>query len=145
MKNNPCVVLATSKPARERISNWLAQLGQECTFVSTPADLLTYPRLDRCSLLMTHVSQDANRHMTQPEALQACGQLRLHPETAVLPQAALVDRDSWRQPAYEAGVDAVFLPTTADAEVLARLQTLLKQRRLFDQWTAQRALAAAGL
>jgi len=142
MKNSPCVVLATSKPARERIRNWLAQLGQECTFVSTPADLLTYPQLDRCSLLITHVSQDANQQMYQPEALQACGQLRLQPETALLPQAALVDRDSWRQPAYEAGVDAVFLPTTADAEVLARLQTLLKQRRLFNQWTAQRALAA---
>ena len=142
MANNPCVVLATSQSARERIRNWLAQLGHECSFVSTPADLLTYPQLDLCSLLVTHVSQHASLHVGQTEMLEACRQLRRRPETALLPQAALVDRDIWQQSAYEAGVDAVFVPTTRDAEILARLQTLLKQRRSLNRLTSQRALAA---
>jgi hypothetical protein len=46
MANNPCVVLAAHKPIRERIRSWLAQLGQDCSFVGSAADLLTHPRLD---------------------------------------------------------------------------------------------------
>ena len=134
MTNSPCVVLAAPKPTRERIRNWLAQVGQECTFVSTPADLLRYPQLDVCPLVVTH--------MGQIETLEACRQLRLQPETALLPQAALADNDIWRQSAYEAGVDAVFMRTTTHVEILARLQTLLKQRQFFNQWTSQHALAA---
>ncbi|UCC13182.1 MAG: adenylate/guanylate cyclase domain-containing protein [Gammaproteobacteria bacterium] len=102
--------------------------------MSTAADLLTYPQLEICPLVVTHVSQI--------ETLEACRQLRLRPETALLPQAALADNDIWRQSAYESGVDAVFAPTTTDAEILARLQTLLKRRQLFSQWKSQRAQAA---
>jgi class 3 adenylate cyclase len=134
MTNSPCVVLAARESTRERIRNWLAQLGQECTFLGTAADLLTHPQLDVCPLVVTHV--------TQIEALEACRQLRLRPETALLPQAALADDDIWRQSAYETGVDAVFVRTTSDAEILARLQTLLKQRQRFNQWTSRHAQAA---
>jgi adenylate cyclase len=134
MTNSPCVVLAARDPARERIRSWLAQLGQECIFVGTAADLLARPQLDICPLVVTHLDQR--------ESLEACRQLRLRSETALLPQAALADNDAWRQSAYESGVDAVFLPTTSDAEILARLTTLLKQRQSFIQWTSRHAQAA---
>ncbi len=134
MANTPCVVLAVRKPTRERIRNWLTQLGQECTFVSTTAELLTHPQLAICPLVVTH--------MSQIETLEVCRQLRLQPETALLPQAALADNDIWRQSAYESGVDAVFVRTTNHAEILARLQTLLKQRQFFNQWITERAQAA---
>jgi len=134
MSDNPCVVLAACGPTRERIRDWLAELGRECTFVDTAADLLAYPRLDVCPMLVAH--------MSQIQTLEACKQLRLRPETALLPQVLLVDENIWRQPAYESGVDAVFVHTTARAEILARLQTLLRQRELFNQWTSQHARAA---
>lgn len=134
MTDSPCVVLAVRESTRERIRGWLAQLGKECTFVGTAADLLMHPKLDACPLVVTHVSQT--------ETLEACRELRLRPETALLPQAALADDDIWRQSAYESGVDAVFVRATADAEILARLQNLLKQRECFDQWTSERAQAA---
>lgn len=134
MTNNPCVVLAARKPTRERIQNWLAQLGQECTFVATHTELLAHPQLATCPLVVVHLGQ--------VETLDACRQLRLRAETALLPQVALADHDIWRQSAYESGVDAVFVRTTTHAEILARLQTLLKQRQFFNQWTSQRAQAA---
>ena len=126
--NSPCVVLAVSEPTLGRIRSWLAQLGQECTFVGTATDLLTHPQLDSCPLVVMHVSQT--------ETLEACRQLRRRHETTLLPQVALADDDAWRQSAYESGVDAVFVHTTSDREILARLKTLLKQRRLIDQWTS---------
>jgi len=134
MANGPCIVLAARKSARERIRAWLAQLGQECIFVSTDTDLLTHPQLDACPLVVTHLDRTGT--------LKACRQLRLRAETALLPQAALADNAAWRQTAYEAGVDAVFLRTTTRAEILARLRTLLNQRQFFDQWASQRARAA---
>jgi adenylate cyclase len=134
MATNPCVVLAVRKPTRERIRNWLAQLEQECEFVSTPAELLDHPQLSVCPLVVTH--------MSQVETLEACRQLRLRPETALLPQAALADNDIWRESAYESGVDAVFVRTTTHAEILARLQALLKQRQFFHDWYSQHARAA---
>lgn len=134
MASISCVVLAARKPTRERIRYWLEQLGHDCEFVSTAAELLVHPQLAFCPLLVVH--------MSNMEVLEACKQLRARPETALLPQAALADNDIWRESAYEAGVDAVFVRTTMHAEILARLQALLKQREFFHQWTAQRALAA---
>lgn len=134
MKNCPCVVLAAHKHTRERIRDWLAQLDQECTFVDTAEDLLTHPQLDACPLVVTHINKN--------ETLDACRQLRRRSATALLPQAALADDDVWRFSAYESGLDAVFVPTTTRAEILARLRTLLNQRQVFIQWTSQRAEAA---
>lgn len=134
MTDSPCLVLAESKRSRERIRDWLAHLDQKCAFVSTVADLLGHPQLGVCPLVVMHVSQ--------PVVLQTCRQLRLRPETALLPQAALADSDVLGQSAYESGVDAVFVPGTSDAEVFARLKTLLKKRELFDQWGSRRAQAA---
>ena len=128
------MVLAESKRSRECICDWLAQLDQKCTFVSTVAELLGHPQLGTCPLVVMHISQ--------PETLEACRKLRLRPETVLLPQAALADSDVLAQSAYESAVDAVFLSGTSDAEVLARLRTLLKKRELFHQWGSQRARAA---
>ena len=132
--NSPCLVLAPSRPARERIRDCLAELGQECTFAATAGDLLSHPQLEDCPLVVTHVCEDG--------ALEACRQLRLRSETAILPLAALADDDAWRQSAYESGVDAVFLQTTSHEEILARLRTLLKQRQVFCQWASRHARAA---
>lgn len=134
MAISPCVVLAARKPTRERIRNWLAQLGQECTFVGTAAELLAHPQLGVCPLVVVH--------MSQVDTLEVCKQLRQRFETALLPQAALADNEIWRQSAYESGVDAVFVRTTTHAEILARLQTLLKQRQFFNQWISESARAA---
>jgi class 3 adenylate cyclase len=111
--NSPCLVLAPSRPARERIRDCLAELGQECTFAATAGDLLSHPQLEDCPLV-----------------------------AAILPLAALADDDAWRQSAYESGVDAVFLQTTSHEEILARLRTLLKQRQVFCQWASRHARAA---
>ncbi len=134
MTASSCLVLAETQATRERIRDWLARLDQECTFVGTAADLLLHPELNGCSLLIMHISQS--------QTLEACKQVRLRPETALLPQAVLADNDALGQFAYESGVDAVFAPNTSDAEVLARLKTLLKKRELFNQWGSQRAKAA---
>ncbi|MGE0114191.1 MAG: adenylate/guanylate cyclase domain-containing protein [Steroidobacteraceae bacterium] len=131
---NQCVVLAARKPTRERIQNWLAQLGHEATFVSNHVDMLSHPQLATCPLVVMHVGQG--------ETLDACRELRLRAETALLPQVVLADNDRWRQSAYEAGVDAAFVRTTTHAEILARLQTLLQQRQFFKQWTARQVQAA---
>jgi hypothetical protein len=74
-------------------------------------------------------------HMSQMETLEACKQLRLRPETALL-QAALAENDIWRESAYESGVDAVFVapPPCGNSGPAA---TLLKQRQFFNQWTSQ--------
>lgn len=134
MTNSPCLVLAAHKPIRERIRNWLAQLGQDCVFAASAAELLAHPRLRDCPLVVVHVDQ--------AESLDACRQLRLRPETALLPLAALADDTVWRLSAYGSGVDAVFARTTAHEEVLARLRTLLRQRESFSQWATQTAQAA---
>lgn len=134
MANNQCVVLAARKPTRERIQNWLAQLGHEVTFVSSHVELLAHPQLAICPLVVMHVGQG--------ETLEACRRLRQQVETALLPQVVLADNDIWRQSAYEAGVDAAFVRTTTHAEILARLQTLLQQRQFLKQWTAQQVHAA---
>ncbi len=134
MSNNQCLVLAARKPTRNRIQSWLAQLGYEVTFVGSRAEVLTYPHLANCPLLVMHISQQ--------ETLELCRELRQRPDTALLPQAALADNDQWRQFAYEMGVDAVFVRTTMHAEISARLQMLLQQREFLEHWTTQRMQVA---
>jgi len=134
MANNQCVVLAAREPTRKRALNWLTQLGYDAAFVSKPEELLNYPNLAACPLVVLHVGAI--------ETLDACAQLRLRVETALLPQVVLADNEIWRHTAYEMGVDAVFVRTTTHAEVLARLQSLLKQRMFLKQWAAQQLQAA---
>jgi len=134
MVNNPCLVLAAPGTIRERIRSWLGQVDQECVFVDAATELLGHPGLDTCPLVVVHVGQ--------METLEVCRELRLRPESALLPQAALADNKAWRQAAYESGLDAVFLPTTPDSEVLARLRGLVKQHQLIDQWASEQTQAA---
>jgi adenylate cyclase len=136
MVNKQCMVLAARKPTRERIRHWLAQLDHDAVFVSTPDELLAHPQLPTCPLLVMHIGLR--------ETLDTCRQLRQRADTALLPQAVLADNEIWRQSAYEAGVDAVFLRTTMHAEILARLQTLLNQRLFLKQWTEQVQVAEHG-
>lgn len=134
MANNQCVVLAARSATRQRILNWLTQLGHDAVFVSKPAELLVHPQLATCPLVVVHMGEIAT--------LDACTQLRLRPETALLPQVVLADNEIWRHTAYEVGVDAVFVRTTNHAEILARLQALLKQRTFLEQWATQQLLVA---
>jgi class 3 adenylate cyclase len=129
MTNTQCLVLATREPTRKRILSWLAQLGYDAIFVNKPIELLSHPHLAACPLLILHVGAI--------ETLDACVQLRTRVETTLLPQVVLADNEGWRHTAYEMGVDAVFVRTTNHAEVLARLQSLLKQRVFLQQWAAQ--------
>ena len=133
MTSRPCLVLAGSESVRERIRGWLAMLDRQCAFVGTAAELLAHSGLETCPLVVTHVREAGT--------LEACRQLRLRPDTALVPQVVLAD-DEWRQSAYESGADAVFGARTADQEVLARLRNLLNQRELFHQGLSRRAQAA---
>jgi adenylate cyclase len=133
MADTQCLVLATREPTRKRILNWLAQLGCDAIFVSKPEELLAAPQLAACPLVVLHIGA--------VEALDVCAQLRARIDTTLLPQVVLADNEIWRRSAYEMGVDAVFVRTTNHAEVLARLQTLLKQRLFLKQWAAQQLQA----
>jgi class 3 adenylate cyclase len=112
----------------------LSQLGYDACFVKDHVELLVHPQLETCPLVVLHIGTR--------ETLEACRQLRQHPATALLPQAVLADTETWRQYAYEAGVDAVFLRSSLHAEILARLHTLLNQRQFLKQWMAQQMQAA---
>lgn len=134
MANKPCLVLAARKPTRDRIQNWLTQLGHEVVFVENGAELLAHPDVAASPLVVMHIGA--------PETLELCARLRQSAETALLPQVVLADSELWRQSAYEVGVDAVFVRTTNHAEILARLQALLKQRQFLKQWAAHQVFAA---
>ncbi len=126
---NKCLALAVRKPTRQRIENWLQSLGHEVIWTDNVSQLLGHSELERCQLLFLHLAHH--------ETLQACRELRARPATAMIPQVVLAENETWRISAYEAGVDAGFLRSTLHHEILARLQTLLRQKQFFQQCMAR--------
>lgn len=121
-----CAVFATTKGTRQRVQRWLAPLTPQVIWFDSSQELLAQLDANRCQLVVLEAI-DAG-------TLTLCETLKSQASTALLPQVLIAANPQLRISAYEAGIDAVFLRSTHQAVVQARLRALLEQGAVRQQW-----------
>lgn len=135
MTSYQCAVFATAKSTRQRVQRWLEPLTDQVVWFDSAEALLSRLDAGRCQLIVLE-ALDAN-------ALTLSQTLKAQASTALLPQALIAVNTQLRISAYEAGIDAVFLRSSQQAMVQARLRALLEQGALRQQWVDSQLQARA--